>query len=215
MKKIIIAFLVLFFSVWTEQTFAHKHGHHDEARKDSLSTDSIYRAEAKEISEYAHENGKVTAAWNDFPTLHPLITHFPIVLLLIAALLQLAGLFIFKNEMSWIVMFLTVGGFIGAHLSAYNFHPHTEGLNDMAAKVLKVHEEYANYTMWFSGIAAMIKIVSQFILKRKLFIEIAAAASLLASAYCVSMAGHHGAQLVHIEGIGPQGKYLESHHDDH
>ena len=144
MKKIIVALLLLFVTAWTGQCFAHKHHHGDVMKKDSLTIDSIYHAEAKEIMQHAHENGKVTADWNDFPTLHPLITHFPIVLLLIAALLQLAGLFVFKKEMSWVVMFLTAGGFIGAYLSAYNFHPHTEGLNDMAAKVLKVHEAYAN-----------------------------------------------------------------------
>lgn len=32
------------------------------------------------------------------------------------------------------------------------------------------------------------------------------------SAYAVLHVGHYGAQLVHIEGIGPQGKYLEMEH---
>ncbi|WP_291368136.1 hypothetical protein [Cyclobacterium sp.] len=33
---------------------------------------------------------------------------------------------------------------------------------------------------------------------------------LIASGYAVSRTGHYGAQLVHIEAVGPQGKFLES-----
>jgi hypothetical protein len=36
---------------------------------------------------------------------------------------------------------------------------------------------------------------------------------LIATAYAITHAGHYGAQLVHIEGVGPQGKYLET--EDH
>jgi hypothetical protein len=42
--------------------------------------------------------------------------------------------------------------------------------------------------------------------------SIAVAITLVVSAYSVSRAGHYGAQLVHIEGIGPQGKFLEIDH---
>jgi hypothetical protein len=38
------------------------------------------------------------------------------------------------------------------------------------------------------------------------------AAVLVLSGYSVALAGHYGAQLVHLEGIGPQGKYLERGH---
>jgi hypothetical protein len=36
---------------------------------------------------------------------------------------------------------------------------------------------------------------------------------MLSAAFCVIRAGHLGAQLVHIEGVGPQGKFLDP--DDH
>ena len=34
---------------------------------------------------------------------------------------------------------------------------------------------------------------------------------LVGASVTVSIAGHHGAQLVHMGGVGPQGQYLESH----
>ena len=36
---------------------------------------------------------------------------------------------------------------------------------------------------------------------------------LLSAAYDVPQAGHYGAQLVHIEGVGPQGDFLELEHE--
>ncbi|WP_298247807.1 hypothetical protein [uncultured Christiangramia sp.] len=35
------------------------------------------------------------------------------------------------------------------------------------------------------------------------------------AAYSVSEAGHYGSQLVYIEGVGPQGEYLESEGHGH
>ena len=45
--------------------------------------------------------------------------------------------------------------------------------------------------------------------------ELIVAVPLIASAVTVSIAGHHGAMLVHMEGIGPMGKGLESVEDHH
>jgi hypothetical protein len=42
-----------------------------------------------------------------------------------------------------------------------------------------------------------------------------AALVLLFSAYSVSMAGHHGSQLVFIEGVGPEEKYLKEEGEGH
>jgi uncharacterized membrane protein len=157
----------------------------------------------------------VTAGWEDFPNLHPLIVHFPIVLLVIAAFFQIGGFFVFKKEISWMVLIIVVLGFLGAYIAGRFVHPHTHELTEQATKVLEEHELYANWTIWLSGIAVVLKIGSHFLLKQKIWAEMIVAAVLLASAYTVSMAGHHGAQLVHIEGVGPQGNYLETEEHTH
>src|SRR3546814_13861896 len=81
--------------------------------------------------------------------------------------------------------------------------------------ILEEHEWFASATIWLSGAAIVIKLLSIFLFKRKIWIEALVFIALAGSAFYVGMAAHHGAQLVHIEGVGPQGKYLESGDDHH
>lgn len=74
---------------------------------------------------------------------------------------------------------------------------------------------YATWTLWLSGIAVLLKAGSHFFMKRAVWAEVVAVLVLLASAYTVSVAGHHGSQLVFIEDVGPQGKYLEAEGHSH
>lgn len=57
-----------------------------------------------------------------------------------------------------------------------------------------------------------VKGLDGFVSKANRISVIIIAAILLSAAYFVSRAGHYGAQLVHIEGVGPQGKFLETRH---
>ncbi|MEX2336809.1 MAG: DUF2231 domain-containing protein [Fulvivirga sp.] len=153
---------------------------------------------------------KVTADFEDFPNLHPLFVHFPVALLPFAAFFQLIGLFVFKRALSWVVLTLVVFGFIGGYIAATLVHPNVGELPQHAQEVYDTHATYATWTLWLSGIAILLKAGSHFFLKRKIWAEVFVALVLLGSAYTVSIAGHHGSQLVFIEGLGPQGKYLES-----
>ena len=59
--------------------------------------------------------------FQDFPNLHPLFVHFPIVLLLLAALAQF--LVLFKpgyKELKWLVLFFAASGFTGALIAILN-----------------------------------------------------------------------------------------------
>ena len=55
----------------------------------------------------------------------------------------------------------------------------------------------------------VLKASSHFFIQRVLWAEVIVVIVLLASAYTVSMAGHHVSQWVFIEGVGPQGRHLE------
>lgn len=186
-------------------TFAHE-GHHHLAAIDTVKK-AMNMADTSKLS----ADNTMPLKSTSFSTFHPLIVHFPIVLLIVAALLQAAGLFYSKNNWNIIILLLLSGGTLGAYLSGNYFHPHTEGLSMRASEVLKRHEFYALLTVCSSAVALVIKLLSVFLVenKRKL-VEIIIAIVLLFSAVCVSFAGHWGAYLTHIEGVGLQGRYIES-----
>jgi len=221
-----VKFLLLFCMIFTYLlSFGHEGDEHKKKKQDSTTIEATdhghqekmddHHEQSDDHQEHAHQPKTIKADFEDFPTLHPLVVHFPIVLLLLAALSQAAGLFVFKNELSWVTLFLVAGGFIGAYVAGSYVHPHTDGISEYAEKVLEEHETFASYTTWLGGIALLLKLASHFLLKRKLWAEVVVAVVLIAAAYSVSTAGHYGAQLIHIEGIGAQGKFLETKGHSH
>lgn len=210
----------------TRSAFGHGGEDHNK-KKDTVVTEAPVQNVEQQEEHTTHDhsqhsnhsdvtkNKPLKADLDDFPTLHPLVVHFPIVLLLLAAVCQLAGFFVFKNQLSWVTLFLVAVGFIGAYVAGSYVHPHTHGLSEYAEKVLKEHENYASYTTWLGGIALLLKIASHFLLKRKLLGELVVTLVLVVAAYCVSTAGHYGAQLIHIEGVGAEGKYLDTGQHNH
>lgn len=192
-------FLILLITVSTGNVYAH---HHYDSLKMSGS-DSLMQQEMAE-----HQQME---AVNAFPNYHPLVVHFPIVLLLMAAVFQLLSFFFYKKEFSVVTLILLALGVISTWLSSNTFHADTGVLAGKAKEIFQTHEQMATLTWWFSLFALIIKIPSHFFFKRKWWLETAASLLLIASAVTVSIAGHHGAMLVHMEGIGPMGKYLDSY----
>lgn len=221
--KFSITLLLLLFTM--QLSFAHEGKSHEKKDQQRAAVDSL-KTDSKETDivhiesghEHAHSEGSVSiveAGWKDFPSLHPLIVHFPIVLLLLAFLTQLAALFTWKKELSLLTGILLLGGFIGAYLAGRFFHPHTGELTDAAQQVLDLHDRYADYTIWSAGIALLLKGISHFLLKQILWLEILMLILLGLVAGVVSKAGHYGATLVHIHEVGPQGNFLELGDHEH
>lgn len=217
-KFIKILFSATLLLVMSQPSSAHEPEESKKTESQETVSDSTVHTQdpatetmaGEHLSEH-HEMGTsiVKARFSDFPTLHPLLVHFPIVLLLLAFLTQLLGLFAWKKQFSLFTVALLLGGFLGAYLVGNFFHPHTEGLSDAARQVLDLHEFYADYTLWTSGIALLLKITSHFFLKRKIWMELMVVAVIGASVWSVSHAAHYGATLVHLHGVGPQGNHLE------
>ena len=210
--SVLFSLLIIITGVLTVQ--AHEKEKHVEPPGDTAKTqmtDHNVNEQRVHEMESLHMNAtkKEKASLEAFPTLHPLIVHFPIVLLLLSLLTQFTGLFVFRKELNWITLLLVFGGLIGAYVAAQLVHPHTTGLSETASWVLEKHEEYADYTLWTALAAFLLKIVSMFLLKKKIWMEVIILVVLAASAYSVSEASHYGAQLLHIEGVGSQGNYIE------
>jgi hypothetical protein len=206
-------------------------------KKDSASTqvDSAKHAQGDTVHHHAQgmkpDQSKIDADLEDFPSLHPLIVHFAIVLIIVAAAMQLLNLFLLKKYLSWIVGVILFIGCATAWLASTKYHPHTHGISDHAKLVLEQHDRWADWTNRSALVALVLQILYLFFVSRRNSeVEIVTENSsttikryqrisalvitivLLVSAYSVSRAGHYGAQLVHIEGIGPQGKFLEMDH---
>ncbi len=148
---------------------------------------------------------------DSFPNYHPLIVHFPLMLLLLAAAMQIVIMFFDNKLYNYTVVLFTIGGFIGALLATFVFHAHpADDINLKAKSVFSIHKKLAYATIWLSGIASLLKIVGVFVTFT--WIEIIALLFLIGCAITVSLGGHHGAELVYKHGIGPKGEKLEHTH---
>lgn len=156
---------------------------------------------------WAQENGGANEGINYFPNYHPLVVHFPLVLLLLAAAMQIVLLFRSNKLFNYTVTALTVLGFVSGLLATTVFHAHpSHQINPTAHEIFETHEKLAFATLWLSGIASLFKIVGLFLQKKG--VEVLAFIFLLGSAVTVSIAGHHGSELVYKQGIGPKGDNL-------
>lgn len=148
--------------------------------------------------------------FKDFPNLHPLFVHFPIVLLLLAATAQIAVLF-FKNnpQLKWLSFTMAVLATIGAYI-AFMTGPHISGeADDLAIPVFETHRKLANITLYLSLSATIIRLVA---LKwyRRQWMEYLLVLLFTTSAVLVAATAHHGAQLVYVYGVGPKGNAVLS-----
>lgn len=204
LKKIGFSLLLMCFVFTTNAQDGHEHANNETAHKE-LSKDQDHPEESGMDEELIN---KEEISLGDFPSLHPLVVHFPIVLLLLAAVFQLFQLFIMKRNLDWVILFCIGFGFIGAYVAGTFVHPDTKGLSDIAQKILDNHDTFANYTIWTSAIAAVLKTLSLLIIKQNKIFEIIILVVMGIAVFSVSKAGHYGSQLVHIQNVGPQGKYL-------
>lgn len=198
--------------------FAHGEEDHSKKRQDTTEV-MVGKVINDESNAHQHssidnhlmikESKIVDAKMSDFSNLHPLVVHFPIVLLLLAVLTQFASFFLWKKQMAWITLLLLLGGFLGVYIASTFVHPHTTGLTDAATAVLEKHDQFAYLTIWLSGIGLLLKSISMFFLKNKVWLEIIVALLLAGAAFTVSKAGHYGANLSYIHGIGVQGNFIE------
>jgi hypothetical protein len=235
MKIYILSILLLFACCATSIAHGGKKHKKDSA---SVQADSAKQGHLQSDTVRHHEEvmkvdqSKVTAELSDFPSLHPLIVHFAIVLIIIAAALQMLNLIILKKEIAWIIAGMLLTGFLAAWFASKNFHPHTHGISNHAKLVLEQHDKFADWTIYTVIVGLVLQILYIIFMRYRKMMDaipvqgsgsfsskadrgfaVIVAIVLLSSAYCVSRAGHYGAQLVHIEGIGPQGKFLEMEHE--
>ncbi|WP_192825385.1 DUF2231 domain-containing protein [Rufibacter sp. LB8] len=130
--------------------------------------------------------------FDEFPNLHPLVVHFPIVLILLGAGLQ--ALLIFKDwqQLRWVTLVILAGGFLGALAASTIFHAMPEGLSVQAQEVFSEHEKYSSYTLWLSGITFLLRGLGEYLRVYRRPYEILVLGFALLSSLFLSLAGHRG-----------------------
>lgn len=207
--------------------------------RDTLRTDTlksippsgtIYHIDTlQSINQLFEDSSGIPAKMSEFPSLHPIIVHFAIALIFVAAIIQVFNLFMMKRDISWIIFFFFLVGLVAALLASEKFHPHTTGISEHVRMVLREHDKWAEWTIRTSIASLVLQFIYLFLIRRLKTINVPEGQTrtvrryplfmvlitvvMLSSAFCVVRAGHLGAQLVHIEGVGPQGKFLDP--EDH
>ncbi|MDP2421396.1 DUF2231 domain-containing protein [Sediminibacterium sp.] len=151
--------------------------------------------------------------FKDFSSLHPLAVHFPIVLILLAVAFQAVLVIKDWKQIRWATFFIMAAAFISALAASTILHaePSADAPN-AAMEMFEAHEKYAAYTLWMSGITLLLKSIGIFFkIFRRMYDILVLIAAIIAAVF-LSIAGHHGARLTHVAGVGPMGKYLMKEH---
>ena len=145
-----------------------------------------------------------------FPNYHPMIVHFPIVLLVLAAVMQLVGFGVKNKGVHYTILVFAVLGYASAYFAAAWRHPQIERemVSAAAQLIYDEHQWYARWSVYLGGAGAVLKGVEMYF-RQRLFLVLLTALALSSAAVAVGISGHHGAELVHIYGIGPKGKFLK------
>jgi uncharacterized membrane protein len=140
------------------------------------------------------------------PNIHPIIVHFPLVLLIIAVLFDLVGLALTKFD--WIKKSALLLYFLGTIAAAVAFITGNEASNiiDIPANAFSAvneHADWAEITLWFFSIYTIIRLAVGLFFKslKKVFVVPIVLAGLL-GIYFLYQTGDHGAQLVFGYGLG-------------
>lgn len=152
--------------------------------------------------------------FSDFPSLHPLVVHFPVVLILLSVLFQAVVTVKNWQQIRWATLFLMGAAFISALAASTIFHAMpSDDAPKAAMEIYKVHDKFAQYTIWMSGITLLLKTIGDFFKIHYRAYDVLVLVAAILAAIFLSITGHHGARLVHVAGVGPMGRYLmEDHH---
>lgn len=140
--------------------------------------------------------------------LHPAVVHFPIVLILIGAMVAVAAAFAPRWRLPLITAILLGLGALGAIVAAQTGEEEGElaNLNSEASEtILDQHEDWAETTRTLAIVAALLAAVSVSLFRFPRTARILSAATALvalAASGAVALTGHYGGQLVYRHGVG-------------
>jgi len=139
--------------------------------------------------------------------LHPVVVHFPIVLLLLGSVGAVAAAFTRRWQLPLVTAILLGLGAVGSVVAAQTGEREGEIVNENPAieAVLEQHAEWAERTQTASIVVALIAVAALVTTRWPVAargLGIAAGVGALLVAWCVIQTGHYGGQLVYRHGAG-------------
>lgn len=144
----------------------------------------------------------------NFPTLHPLAVHFPIVLLPTGFVLLALGIGFRNRGLRLSGWGVALAGTAGAWISSNVLHVHTMGLSAAPMAIFESHELWATRTVWIATAGVAVGLVRFSWKKAGLWLDGVGMGLFLAASVAVAVTGHKGACLTHLHGVGPMGHHL-------
>ena len=140
---------------------------------------------------------------DEFPTLHPMVVHLPVVLLPFAFLLLVIEIFSRSKSPQLPSIIATFGGTAGALMASYWLHPHVESISKDALEVLEAHDLFAYITTGFASGASMCLLLRYFRWNSpdRRWWTGSALILLFFSSLSVAATGHLGATLSHVHQV--------------
>ena len=140
------------------------------------------------------------------PNVHPLVVHFPIALLLVAALVDAIALAVRKTH-PWVrtsAVGLYALGALGATAAFLTGRDASDevDLPAQALTTLNAHADWALTLVWFAGLYALVRVVAlRYDRERRLAVHLPLAALGLVSLFLVQQTAERGGQMVYQYGV--------------
>ncbi|MDP3683956.1 MAG: DUF2231 domain-containing protein [Ignavibacteria bacterium] len=142
----------------------------------------------------------------DTSHLHPMIVHFPIALLIVGFLSEVAGLILKKEFFTKAAFYLLILGTLGVIAAYITGDIAGDGVSETGQlkNALKTHEHSAQLTLWLMAGAAVVRITLVWMKKFNGVFKYAALALFLAGVLSIARTGYYGGELVYKHAAGVQ-----------
>jgi uncharacterized membrane protein len=136
--------------------------------------------------------------------LHPIVIHFPIALLLVGVLVQIAGLITKKDWLSRASLLMLILGALGTFFAVRSGHAAEETVIETPAieATLERHEDLGEWTMWFFLVLAASRVALGWWRKPPPAIHWIFVVAWLGGAGLLVWTAYHGGELVYRHGAG-------------
>lgn len=142
----------------------------------------------------------------DFTTIHPMLVHFPIALLIVGFLFETVGFFVKKEFFGTAGFYLLLLGATGVAAAFLTGQYAGDGITEVGSlkSALETHEEAAELTLWLAGIAVVARIAVLAFKKYSGVYRAAAYVLFLLAVLSVGRTGFYGGELVYKHAAGVQ-----------